>query len=155
MPSKVMSLLAVSTTTVAVAALAAPSSALAKHKKPSAVDVYVEQVPTASGHQAPPTATTSGAPAASSSAPVPLTSQAKRKLQSRGGKDAGLLAHIATHPGFDRKLASVGETTQPGTFDAAFDLGAGPTVLFALVLGTALFVAVGGGLRGWRRRRLH
>jgi len=151
MPSKVMRLLAAATTLVAIAALAAPSSALAKHKKPSAVDVYVEQVQTASGHQAPPTATTSGA--ASTTPSVPLTSKAKHKLRSKGGKDAPLLTHIATHPGFDRKLAAVGDTTQPGAFNAAFDLGAGPAVLFALVLGTVVFFGVSGGLRGWRRRR--
>lgn len=145
-----MRLLAAATTLVAIAALAAPSSALAKHKKPSAVDVYVEQVPTPSGNQAAPTAGNTGSTGVS----VPLTSQAKSKLRSKGGKDAPLLTQMAKHPGFDRKLAAVGETTQPGTFNAAFDLGAGPAVLFALVLGTVLFFAVSGGLRGWRRRRL-
>jgi hypothetical protein len=150
MPSKMMRLLAAATALAATAALAAPSSALAKHKKPSAVDVYVEQVQTASGHQAAPS--TSGG--ASSGVTVPLTSQAKSKLKSKGGKDAPLLKQIITHPGFERKLAAVGDTAQPGTFNAAFDLGTGPTVLFALVLGTVLFVAVSGGLRGWRRRRL-
>jgi hypothetical protein len=151
MPRKMMRLLAAATVLAATAALAAPSSALAKHKKPSAVDVYVEQVPTASGHQAAPS--TSGG--TSSGVTVPLSAQAKSKLQSKGGKDAPLLKQMVTHPGFERHLAAVGDAGQPGTFNAAFDLGAGPTVLFALVLGTALFVAVSGGLRGWRRRRLH
>lgn len=147
-----MRLLAAATTLVAVAALAAPSSALAKHKKPSAVDVYVEQVPTASGNQSAPTAGDAGSTGGVS---VPITSQAQSKLQREGGKDAPLLTQMARHPGFDRKLAAVGETTEPGTFNAAFDLGAGPTVIFALVLGTVLFFAVSGGLRSWRRRRLH
>jgi hypothetical protein len=151
-----MRLLLAATTVVAVAALIAPGAALAKgkHKKgqPSAVDVYVEQASSAGGNQtAPPTGNSSSG---SSSYVVPLKSKAKQQLKHRGGKDTKLLKQLATHS-FDRRLATAGNATQPGTFNAAFDIGAGPGVLFALVLGTALFLAVGGGLRGWRRRRAH
>src|SRR5262249_20033812 len=88
----------------------------------------------------------------STSSSSQLSSKAQQQLHSQGGKDAPLLAQVASQ-GNARKLAMVGSTSQPGTFDAAFDLGAGPTVLFALVLATALFVAVGGGRRGYRRWR--
>ena len=159
MPNKLMRLLAAATTLVAVVALAAPASALAKgkHKKqPSAVDVYVEQVQTAGGHQTAPSktgASTTGSATESTSSSVPLSHKAKQQLHSQGGKDTGLLTEVASQAGNERKLAAVGSVSQPGTLDAAFDLGAGPTLLFAFVLATGLFVAVGGGLRGYRRWR--
>jgi hypothetical protein len=133
----------------AVAALALPATAVAKgkHKKdqpPSAADVYVEQVPTASGHQ---TAPTSG----SASSSVPLSPEAKQQLQDQGGKDTEVLTQVAGQAG-NRRLAAVGGASQPGTLNAAFDLGTGPTLLFGLVLGTVLFVAVAGGIRGYRHR---
>jgi hypothetical protein len=133
----------------AVAALAPPATAVAKgkHKKdqpPSAADVYVEQVPTASGHQT--------ASAGSGSSSVPLSPEAEQQLQSQGGKDTEVLTQVAGQAG-NRRLAAVGGATQPGTLNAAFDLGTGPTLLFALVLGTVLFVAVAGGIRGYRHRR--
>jgi len=138
-----MRLLAAATAVVGLAALAAPTTALAKekHKKghPSAVDVYVEQVQTASG------SATAGA-----SSSVPLSSSANRKLQSEGGKDAGILGRMATHPGYDQNLTAVGAASQPGTLDAAFDIGTGPAVLFAAVLATVVLVLVGAGVR--RRR---
>jgi hypothetical protein len=161
MPRKLTRLFSSATLLVAVAALVAPASALAqgkhkKHHQPSAVDVYVEQVQTAGGHQSAPgsggtasNATTGGGTSSSSQ----LSSKAQQQLHSQGGKDTPLLTQVASQAGNERKLAMVGSTSQPGTFDAAFDLGAGPTVLFALVLATGLFVAVGGGLRGYRRLR--
>jgi hypothetical protein len=152
MLSKPMRLLAAATVLLV---LAAPAPALAKGKpkkghSPSAVDVYVEQVPTATGHAAPPPATgqtTESTPA------VPLRPKARRQLHRRGGKDRGFLRRLATHPDFVGKLEPTGAVASPGTLGAAFDLGAGPTTLFALILATALACVLGGGLRGWRRRR--
>jgi hypothetical protein len=152
-----MRLLAAAATIAALAALAAPGTALAKHpKKPSAEDVYVEQYPTATGHKPAPSSkptTTSGSTTPSQSPSVALSSKANRRLQSLGGKDTGLLHQLATHPGYEGRLAAGESVRQPGTLNAAFDIGAGPAVLFAIVLATGLFVAVGGGLRGWRRLR--
>jgi hypothetical protein len=146
-------LLTAATMVFAVAAFAAPATAVAKgkHKKdqpPSAVDVYVEQVPTASGHQTAPTTGSTG----SASSSVPLSPEAKQQLQSQGGKDTEVLTQVAGQAG-NRRLAAVGGASQPGTLNAAFDLGTGPTLLFALVLGTVVFVAVAGGIRGYRHRR--
>jgi hypothetical protein len=160
MPSKTMRVVGATTTVVALAALTAPATALAstthKKKQPSAVDVYVEQVSNAGGHTtAPPTtgAGNSGSTSPSTSSTVPLSSEAKHALKTQGGKDTQILNELARQAGNSRQLAAVGSVGQPGTLDAAFDLGAGPTLLFALVLGTGLFVVVGGGLRGYRRRR--
>src|SRR5690348_4133277 len=147
MPGKLMRLLAAATTLVAVGALAAPSTALAKHKhkkgRPSAEQVYVEQVQTATGHE---TSSPNGGAATGKSTYVPLPKKTKHQIQRHGGKDTGLLEEMATHPGIDRKLAASRAVAAPGTLNAAFDIGTGPAVLFALLLGTALFVAVGGGL---------
>ena len=41
---------------------------------------------------------------------------------------------------------------QPSAVSAAFDLGSGPTALFAGLLAVAALLAVGGGLRHGRRR---
>jgi len=41
---------------------------------------------------------------------------------------------------------------QPSAVSAAFDLGFGPTALFAALLAAAALLAVGGGLRHGRRR---
>ena len=158
MPMKLTRVFTAATLLVAVTALAAPATALAgKHKKnhqPSAVDVYVEQVPTAGGHQAAPTTgSNTASTGGSATSSVPLSPKAKQQLQSQGGKDTGLLTQVAGQAGTARKLAAVGSVSQPGTLNAAFDLGAGPTLLFAFVLATGLFVVVGGGLRGYRRRR--
>lgn len=166
MPSKLTRLFIAAMLLVAAAALTAPATALAKgkHKKqPSAVDVYVEQVQTAGGHQSAPTsggsAPSTGGSTGTTSSPsssVPLSHHAKRQLHSQGGKDTGLLTEVASQAGNARRLAAVGSVSQPDTLNAAFDLGAGPTLLFALLLATGIFVAVGGGLRGYRRwRRPH
>jgi hypothetical protein len=169
MPTKLTRLLMAAILLVVAAALTAPATALAKgkpKKHPSAVDVYVEQVQTAGGHKSAPSGHTAGtgggtgsstpSSTGSTSPPAPsasLSHHAKQKLHSQGGKDTGLLTEVASQAGNERRLAAVGSVSQPGTLNAAFDLGAGPTLLFALVLGTGLFVALGGGLRGYRRRR--
>jgi hypothetical protein len=41
----------------------------------------------------------------------------------------------------------------PSLFGAAFDLGAGPTILLAILLGIGLGVAARGSLGGWLRKR--
>jgi hypothetical protein len=159
MPSNLMRLLAATTALAALALLGSPAAALAKGP-PSASDVYSEQVHSASGHHSAPPATShrtstsaTTTTSQSTSPTTPLPPKVKHKVKSQGGKDAGLLAQVASQAGDERKLAAVGTTTQPGTLNAAFDLGTGPTILFAFVLATVLFLAVGGGLRSWRRRR--
>lgn len=154
-----MRMVGASTTVVALAALVTPATALAK--QPSAVQVYQEQVQSAGGHQTAPPTPTSGAGAngstngstSGSTSSTALSPRAKQALRSHGGKDTGFLSELAGQAGNARKLAAVGSVSQPGTLNAAFDLGVGPTLLFALVLATGLFVVVGGGLRGYRRLR--
>lgn len=158
MPSNLMRLLAATSALAALALLGSPASALAKGNPPSAADVYSEQVHSASGHHSTPatshkTSTSATTTTQSTSPSTSLPTKVKHKVKRQGGKDAGLLAQVASQVGGERKLAAVGTTTQPGTLNAAFDLGTGPTVLFAFVLATVLFLAIGGGLRGWRRRR--
>jgi hypothetical protein len=152
MPRKMMRLFTAATMIVALAALLVPATAGAKG--PSAVDVYVEQVQSPNGHdQSAPTSGSGGPSSSGPSSTLQLSPQAKHKLRSQGGSEAGLLRQVASQAGNARRLAAVGSVSQPGTLNAAFDLGTGPTLLFALVLATGLFVVVGGGLRGYRRWR--
>lgn len=54
-----------------------------------------------------------------------------------------------------RHLAAIppGSVVAPSTLGAAFDIGAGPIALIAIVGGTAVLLLAGTGWRGWRRRR--
>lgn len=59
-----------------------------------------------------------------------------------------------THPANRKPVATVHavKTSAPSAVSAAFDLGSGPTVLFAALLAVAALLALGGGLRHGRRR---
>jgi len=64
---------------------------------------------------------------------------------------------VTTKPGASRvhqlRLTRVAaNAAQPSAVGAAFDLGSGPTVLFAVLLAAAALLAVGGGLHRGRRR---
>jgi hypothetical protein len=126
------------TATVAAIVLVAPSAALAGNGgNCSACQVYVEQVPTASGPK-------TGGSATSPGPSVPPAHKAQQKPNTAGGGNA---------PSFGRKLESSGPVSSPGPVAAAFDLGVGPTTLLALVLGSVLGFAGWAGFNGWRRRR--
>ncbi|HJQ75045.1 MAG TPA: hypothetical protein VJ814_09170 [Gaiellaceae bacterium] len=87
---------------------------------------------------------------------MPVPQQTTRKL-SHAGKDRKLLSQIVSNPNFGatRGLLKTGASgvAAPSALGAAFDIGSGPTVLLAILLATALGLAIHGGLRGWRRRR--
>lgn len=127
---------------VATAALAAPAAALAGGGPPSAVSVYVEQAGNAGGGVGPGTG-------------KPSSLAEKRCAQlANAGKTGKLLCALLTSPalGATGGLRDNGSGGGPGTFGAVWNLGAGPTLLLALLL--ASFVAVFGrdGWRVWRRR---
>jgi len=133
-------------------AAAVPSAALASasgkghHAKGasgciSAVCVYKEHVQGAGGVHV--VGTPTGSDQTKSS---PLPSKVARKLQAQGGRDKALLTQLATNPGYgytrveNPKDADVA-VVAPDTLGAAFDLGLGPTLLFAVLLVGAVIVA--------------
>jgi hypothetical protein len=136
-------------------ALALPAGALANGGgkcNASACKVYTEGPGSAGGHNAPPPG--SGGPTAPRQ--LPVSSHTSRSL-SHAGKDRKLLSQIVSNPSFGatRGLLKTGAATvaAPSALGAAFDIGSGPTLLLALLVATALALALHGGLRGWRRRR--
>jgi len=88
---------------------------------------------------------------------VSLTPTVKKKLKHTRTKDAKLLTRVATNPAYGAahaiKLIRTSAPTlpPPSAVGAAFDLGAGPTALFAVLLAVAALLAVGGGLGRGRR----
>lgn len=130
---------------VALVALATPAGALAGGGC-SACQVYSPDVPSAGGGQ-------SSGPTGTS---VPLSTGASHVL-AHSGRDKSLLKPLLTDPGLGarRDLESVNSGTagSPSALGAVFDLGPGPVALFAILVATALTIAVRGGLRGWRHLR--
>jgi hypothetical protein len=116
---------------------------------PSAVNVYVQQVPTSGAcpqnHPHHSTTQPNGQPSnekPNNGGPsVPVKSSAPRKNTAHSHPPAQGLPVIKTSP-----LSS-----PPSAVSAAFDLGFGPTALFAALLAAAALLAVGGGLRHGRR----
>lgn len=134
--------------------LVLPAGALASGGKPkhhstdcgvSAVCVYREQGPTPTGPK----------PLGTSGTVVPLSPAASRALAAKGGKEKRMLRSLATSGlGVERLVgneATSGHGGPPSTIGAAFDLGPGPTALFALLLAAAAGLALRSGLR--RRHR--
>lgn len=80
-----------------------------------------------------------------------------KKLKHTGAKNRKLLKQVATNPAFGAVRAlrltntAALRTRPPSAVAAAFDLGSGPTALFAALLAAAALLAVGGGLRRGRR----
>jgi hypothetical protein len=73
------------------------------------------------------------------------------RVLSQAGQDRAPLTRLLGSGG--ESLQSSGSVASPGLLGAAFDLGAGPTALLAILLATALALAARGGVRGWRRKR--
>ena len=140
-------------------AAAVPSAALASssgkghHAKGasgcvSAVCVYKEHVPGAGGVHVvgtPQTGVTSS----------PLPTKVATKLRAKAGKDAALLRHLATSDMGYKRVENAKDSdiavSAPDTLGAAFDLGLGPTLLFAVLLVGAVIVA--GRRLLWRPHR--
>lgn len=81
-----------------------------------------------------------------------LSSLIAQKLAQYNGKDKALLRALAGLG--TRHLADTGPagTPAPSWLDAAFGVGFGPIALFAVLLGTAIFLTGYSGVRRLRRR---
>jgi hypothetical protein len=147
---------------IAVAAIAfgvAPALAATQgcHTTPpcaAAECVYVQQVPNSGAcpkkpvHHAPAPPTTYTQPTYTQPTYTqPVTSTVKPKPHHARHK---IKRHrkIATVPAIK---ASALHTPPPSAVSAAFDLGLGPTALFAALLAVAALLALGGGLQNRRR----
>jgi hypothetical protein len=79
------------------------------------------------------------------------------RILAHAGKDKAALTRILSDPSYGaaQELHGAGAATVagPSILGAAFSLGVGPTVLFALLLATGIALALRGGMRGWRRKR--
>jgi len=138
----------------------------------SAVNIYTDQVPTSCGSQTvdkkpakkPTTSQSSSTPSSSynSTPSVPLQQAAVKPLQKAKPKVRKLLKRVATDTNlgnsrpihFVRTSASrdaLSKQAAPTAVGAAFDLGSGPTALFAVLLAAAALLALGGGIRRGRR----
>jgi hypothetical protein len=136
--------------------LAAPGVAIAAGGpkcNASACKVYIEpNVPSAGGHQQPPPqqqptgSTTNGG--TQTQAPTGLS-----RVLAQAGEDKAPLSHLLTDSGLGTVKTGPVNVAGSSSFGAAFDLGAGPTALLAILLATALGFAVHGPVRGWLRRR--
>jgi len=144
----------------AVAALVGPSVALACDHSGSAVSIYSD-CPTNAGGKAP-KHSHKGTPSGNTqptyvqpAPPVPVSHVTKRAL-AHSGKDKKVLKNLVSNPNLveSRRLnaeptaAAIGATSLGSTFD----LGSGPTILFALLIGTVLLLLGSGGVRTWRNR---
>jgi hypothetical protein len=147
-------------------ALALPAAALAGGGgnsgkcNASACKVYHEQdLPNAGGQQQPPQqpqqpssgGSKTGGSKTGGGGHTHVPPKVTRVLQ-HAGPDKGPLAHLLTDTG-PSGLKTAGSVAAPSALGAAFDLGAGPTVLLAILVATAVGLAATGSLRNWRRRR--
>jgi hypothetical protein len=140
--------------TVFLIVLAAPgvaSAAGGPKCNASACKVYIEpNVPSAGGHQQqqPPQQQPTGSTGTQTQAPTGLS-----RVLAQAGEDKAPLSHLLTDSGLGTVKTGPVNVAGSSSFGAAFDLGAGPTALLAILLATALGFAVHGPVRGWLRRR--
>jgi hypothetical protein len=144
---------------VAGAALIGPSAALACDHSGSAVSIYTDCVPKASGGHHPkpakhPQQTTTyytGPPA-----PVVHVSTKAKHVIANSGKDKNALTDIVSNLNLvdttHLKPVLASAPVHGASLGSAVDLGTGPTVFFALLLGTVLVLLGAGGVRSWRNR---
>jgi hypothetical protein len=139
---------------VLLVALAAPAAALAdKGGKctASACKVYSEGGAPSSGGQHPPKAPTGSTKSGGQQQPqVPKNLS---RVLAHAGNDRLPLSRLLNGDTAIGSLGSGAGGGSPGLLGAAFDLGAGPTVLLAILLATALGLAGRGRVHGWLRRR--
>jgi hypothetical protein len=148
---------------VSVAALVGPSVALACDGGSSATNIYSEQLCGAGGkghstsgkHSAKPSHPSSGSQTTWVAPPVHV-SQRTAHAVAHSGKDKKVLNNLVRNRGLvdadHIKPMLVAAPAAATSLGSAFDLGAGPTILFALLLGTVLLVLGTGGVRAWRNR---
>ena len=75
------------------------------------------------------------------------------RVLSAVGKDKGPLSRLLKDSGPTGLAAGSAVVAAPSALGAIFNLGSGPNVLFAVLVATAVGLAIHGGARSWRRRR--
>lgn len=141
--------------TALLVALAAPAAAFADGGakcNASACKVYHEQDATNSGGQKPPPQKPTGSNKSGGGQQQQPQAPKNRVLQ-HAGKDRGPLKNLLNGDAAIGSLSSGSGGSSPGLFGAAFDLGTGPTVLLAILLGVGLGLAARGSVGGWLRKR--
>ena len=133
-------------------ALAAPGGAIAGGGgNCSACQVYHEPNPPSAGtHQQPPPPQQPTGSAQSGGQQPTQAPKGLSRVLAQAGKDKAPLSRLVGSGG---SLENGGSVASPGLLGAAFDLGAGPTALLAILLASALALAARGSVRGWRLRR--
>jgi hypothetical protein len=159
---------------VLIATLVGPTVALADNcGDGSATSIYTECLPTANGkpkhhqptHKTPPANTTTQptytytyTTPVTPTAPQHVTQKPKHRHRHHHHPRHHTLpvSHFIRTPGFlvphqiDTVLTS--SPTGAATVGSEFDLGSGPTILLALLLGSVLALVGTGGVRSWRNR---
>jgi len=132
-------------------ALAAPAAAFANGGgkcNASACKVYVEpNVPNAGGQQQPQSQHGVGPTSSSEKQTQPNVS----RVLANAGPNKAALSRLLRGSG-SGSLNGADGVAAPSALWAAFDLGAGPTALLAILVATAVAVGLYGA-RGWRQRR--
>jgi hypothetical protein len=137
-----------------------PAGALAGHGgkcNASACKVYLEQGGNPAGPGGPTKPQGSGTQP-SSSGPATSSGQAKAptklgRVLAHAGSDKMPLKNLLADSGLGPVGSGTGSVGSPSALGAAFDLGSGPTILLAILLATAIGLALHGSLRNWRGRR--
>jgi hypothetical protein len=120
--------------------------------------VYVEQLPTSGACHKKTAVHHSSTPSTSQPAQTQTTATQTTATQTTSTQPVVAPTGKPTHPAnrkpVTKPVATVHavKTSAPSAVSAAFDLGSGPTVLFAALLAVAALLALGGGLRHGRRR---
>lgn len=134
---------------IALVALASPTAALAHGAggcNASACKIYTEPAGSAGG---------SKDGGGTTSKPLPIPSKTSRLL-AHAGKDKKALSYLIRNQGYGARRglekSVVGSIASPSAFGAAFDLGAGPIALLAILLASALGLAAHKGMRNRRGR---
>ena len=141
---------------VFIIALIAPAAALAdggSKCNASACKVYHEQpAPNSGGHKPAGPSKGSNKSGGGKQPQAPAPKRYSRVLQ-HAGKDRGALKNLLSNDAGLGSLPRGSGGGSPSLFGAAFDLGAGPTILLAILLGIGLGVAARGGVGSWLRKR--
>ena len=151
---------------VAIAALVGPTAAFACGGGTSANSIYTEQLCNAkggahstSGKSDKPSQPSGGSQSSYTQqpvAPVHVSHKTARAIEY-SGKDKIVLRQLTSNPNFADSKRLKTELLASGTAQAtmlgsAFDLGAGPTIFFVLLLGAVLVLLGTGSVRAWRNR---
>jgi hypothetical protein len=75
------------------------------------------------------------------------------RVLAQAGKDKAPLSQLLNDSGLGTVQSGPSNVAAPSVLGAVFDLGPGPTALFAILLAAVLGFGVHGGVRGWLRRR--